>query len=311
MSFRLNPDEAVRHGLKRIVRRQLRRAHRSLQENGEDRVHEARKSVKKVRAIVRLLREAEAAHIGKDERRLRAAGRVLSRLRDADAVLTTLDLVKRRFPKRLSEHTAALIRRELIRIKTQITKETRTARRVARAARELRTARRSVDGWAVPELTPLDVVDLVKIPYRASRKAMRKVRKTTRASDLHRWRKRVKMLWYQLRLLEGQAPALRTMIQRLDRLETVLGQHHDLFVLQSILARRRPAAGVTRQLTALSRQFQTALRRRALEQGRRLLDDKPKSFARAVRRSLSQSSRRSQSSQKSTSATSVKASAAA
>jgi CHAD domain-containing protein len=147
MSYRLRPDETVRHGLKRIVRRQLRRAHQSLQESGEQRVHEARKSVKKVRAIARLLQQADAAGIGKDARRLRAAGRVLSRLRDADAVLATLDRVGRRFPKRLPEHTAAIIRRELIQIKARITKEPRTARRVARAARSLRTVRKSVERW--------------------------------------------------------------------------------------------------------------------------------------------------------------------
>jgi hypothetical protein len=141
---------------------------------------------------------------------------------------------------------------------------------------------------------PLDLTDLLKTSYRASRKAMLKVGKTRRASDLHRWRKRVKTIWYQLRLLEGQAPVLRTMLQRLECLETLLGEHHDLAVLQSMMAgdKRLRRAQALRQLTAVTHQLQTTLRRQALSQGWRLLDDKPESFARALRRALSKSSRK-------------------
>jgi CHAD domain-containing protein len=296
MSYRLHLDETVRHGLKRIVRRQLRRAQQSLRETSEERVHEARKSVKKVRAIVRLLRQTDTAGIGKDARRLRSAGRVLSRLRDADAVLATLDRVRRRFPKRLPEHTAAIIRRELIRTKAQIKKGRRNTRRVAHATRSLRCVYQSLRRWQVPKLGPIDVADLLTPAYRASRKAMLKVRKTTRPSDVHQWRKQVKTVWYQLRLLEERAPSLRTMLQHFERLETVLGEHHDLAVLQAIVARdhrRRRSPEALRQLSTLTHQMQTTLRRQALSQGKRLLDDKPKSFARALRRALSRSSQKS------------------
>lgn len=296
MSFRLKRDESVRRGLKRIVRKQLRRAHRCLQQSSEDRVHEARKSVKKVRAVVRLLEMADAKAIRRDARRLRAAGRILSRRRDADVVLDTLDRVRRHFPKRLPEHTAMRIRRELIRRREEVAREVRNKRGVARAARTLQTVRQSVRKWDLPQMDPLELADLLKGSYRAGRKAMLTVRKTTRAPDVHRWRKRVKTLWYQLRLLGAQAPAFRTVLQRLDRLETVLGQHHDLVVLQSILATdpaRRRIPGALEQLEPLSQRLQAGLRRRALDQGRRLLGRKPKAFARALRRSLRQSSRKS------------------
>jgi CHAD domain-containing protein len=296
MSFRLKPDETVRRGLKRIVRKQLRRGHQCLQRGGDDRVHEARKSVKKVRALVRLLELADAKAIGRDARRLRAAGRVLSRRRDADAVLATLDRVRSHFPKHLPEHVAARIRRELIQTRADIARETGNKRRVVRAARALETVRKSIRTWDVPKLDPLDLTNLLEKSYRAARKAMFKARKTTHAPDVHRWRKRVKTLWYQLRLLEGQAPKLRTVLQRFDRLETVLGEHHDLVVLESMLAtdrRRRGAADARRQLAPLSRRLQATLRRRALNQGRRLLERKPKAFARALRRSLSRSSKKS------------------
>ena len=294
MSYRLKPDETVRHGLKRIVRRQLERAGQSLHDAGKERIHEARKSVKKARAIVRLLRQADAVGIGKDMRRLRSAGRVLSRLRDADAVLATLDRVRRRFPKRLPEHTAAIIRRELIRTKSEMMKDARNIRRIAHAARALRCVRRSLPQWEVPKLGATDVADLLKTSYRDGRKAMLKVRKTTRASDVHRWRKRVKTVWYQLRLLEGHAPSIRTMLPRFERLQTLLGEHHDLAVLQAIVRdhRRHRAPEAFRQLSTLTHQLQTTLRRQALSQGKRLLDDKPKSFRRALRRALSGSSRK-------------------
>jgi hypothetical protein len=45
------------------------------------------------------------------------------------------------------------------------------------------------------------------------------------------------------------------MLQRLERLETVLGEHHDLVVLQSMVEngdRRHRPADALRQLTALT-----------------------------------------------------------
>ena len=256
----------------------------------EAHVHEARKSVKKARAVVRLLRQAGTPGIRKDERRLRDAGRTLSDLRDAAAVVATLDRVRQAFPRRLSRHALAIVHRGLVRANARRIADASEHGRVARTAKALRAVRQSATTWKVPSVDPLDLPDLLKTGYRAARKAMCRAQKSTCADDLHRWRKRVKTLWYQLRLLEGSVPALGDTIRDLDKLETILGEHHDLSVLEATIAddaSLRRAVADRARLTELSTAMQTTLRRKALRLGRRLLAPKPSVFADTVIGALS------------------------
>lgn len=291
MSFTLNPAEPIRRGLKQVTRHQLRGADKRLRDNGEDAVHEARKSVKKVRAVVMLLRQTDADGLGRDERRLRAAAQTLSTLRDSEAVVATFDLLRTRFPKGLPEQANALIRRQLVRTRTRIAKKARHNRRLAHAAHTLRDVRRSIKHWRVPAMNTLDLPDLLKASYRASRKAMHRAEHTTAAPDLHRWRKRIKTLWYQLRLTESRAPRVRGEIQDLERLEAWLGEHNNLTVLQARIAAdddvRHRAPEALRVLVVMSGRLQSTLRRKSFALGRRLLTERPKAFARDLRRALS------------------------
>src|SRR6266487_4343456 len=79
MSFELHQRKHIDGELRSIARRQLRRASdtlRSANANTFDTaVHESRKSVKKVRAIVRVLEESGAAIPRKDRKRLKRVAR--------------------------------------------------------------------------------------------------------------------------------------------------------------------------------------------------------------------------------------------
>jgi hypothetical protein len=69
MGFTLNPKHAIRRGLKRVIRKALRHACEHLQHAHETGVHETRKSVKKVRAVVALLQHVDTDGLDKDARR--------------------------------------------------------------------------------------------------------------------------------------------------------------------------------------------------------------------------------------------------
>ena len=99
MSFKLRKNESLRKGLRRIVRKQLKSARDSLgDEIGNDldeRIHSVRKSFKRVRAVVRLVRYSignSAYRIENDS--LRDAGRPLAEVRDAKVLVATLDKLK-------------------------------------------------------------------------------------------------------------------------------------------------------------------------------------------------------------------------
>jgi len=290
MAFTLNPTKSIRRELKRVVRKELRRAREHVRHHQEAAVHEARKSVKKARAIVKLLRQIDADSFEKDARRLGAVGRTLSILRDADAVIATFDHLRKRFPGRLPEHTYAIMRRELVRAQARIIRGARADRSLAHAAHTLRAVRRSVKRWRVPAIHVSDWPDLLTYGYRASRKAMRRAQERPSHAELHRWRKRVKTLWHQMRVAASLAPGMRGEIRRFKQLQTWLGEHHNLAVLQMTIADdvglHRMLAEV-RELAAMSAAVEMELQRKAFTLGERLLAEKPKVFGRRLRRVFS------------------------
>jgi hypothetical protein len=286
----LNPRRPIRRGLQHLVRKTLRRASADLQHEPERAVHEIRKRVKQVRAIVKLLQQTEAGSLDKDARRLRAAGQRLSILRDTDAVIATFDHLRMRFPTRLPEHTYAIVRRQLVRAKARIMRDARADESLAHVAHTLHAVCRSVKRWRLPAIEVLQWPALLKEGYRASRTAMRRAHEEMSPSVLHRWRKRVKTLWYQLRVAELLAPGLRHEMRRFNQLQTWLGEDHDLSVMQETIAgdiwlHRMPAD--VRALAAMSSAVQTAIRRKSFTLGERLLAERPKAFARRLRRAFS------------------------
>jgi hypothetical protein len=288
MAFVLDQTKSIRRGLKQIARKELRHASEHLRSKKDTAVHEAHKSVKKVRAIVKLL-QSDAASVDKDDKRLGAVGENLSLLRDTVAVIATFDALRKRFPKRLPEKTHATMRRQLVRAQARIMKVARADRSLAYVTHTLRALRRSVKRWHVRAIDVEEVPGLLEDSYRASRKAMRRAREEKCPIALHRWRKRVKTFWYQLRVAESLAPGLRREIRRFKQLERWLGEDHDLSVLQTALSDdkgRHPPAGL-RELGAISDDLQTGLRRKSFALGERLLAEKPTVFVRRLRRAFS------------------------
>ena len=212
MAFALNPTRPIRRGLQHLVHKTLRHAGEDLQHDPESAVHAVRKRVKQVCAIVKVLHQTDAGAFDKDGRRLRAAGQRLSILRDADAVIATFDHLRARFPTRLPEHTYAIVRRQLVQAKARTMRNAKADQSLAHVAHRLHTVSRSVRQWRVPTIEVLQWPALLKEGYRASRTAMRRAHEKMRPSDLHRWRKRVKTLWYQLRC--GIDPIRRTSSER-------------------------------------------------------------------------------------------------
>ncbi len=77
--------------MRRLIRKELKAASRRLQGKSlsEHDVHEARKSLKKIRALLRIVRKALGRHFQTEDHRLKIAARRLGELRDADVMRHT------------------------------------------------------------------------------------------------------------------------------------------------------------------------------------------------------------------------------
>jgi CYTH domain-containing protein len=132
------------------------------------------------------------------------------------------------------------------------------------------------------------VGDGLRATYRDGRKALRRARREPTDEHLHEWRKSVKYLWYQTRLLRDVAPSvLRASIEQLDLLSEALGDDHDLAVLVAGLDAdpdRFGDAAAVDHTRLVARQQQQELRRGAFRAGAIVFAEPADAFTARLRR---------------------------
>jgi CHAD domain-containing protein len=264
----------------------------------ERRVHEARKALKRLRALLRLLQDelGEQAY-ERESTLLRETGRKLARARDAEVLLSTLEDLIARHPGKLAS------RRGVLRLRARLQRERDGAAELALAnsamhagtLAELRAMRARVGEWQLAELGGIEAVEpALERLYGKGRKRMRRAAKAKgearRMRTLHEWRKRVKDLRYAAEMLGA-----RKLAKRADKLGELLGEEHDLAVLAQRVRREAkagrasgaPGRRARRLLLKLIASRRKKLRKRALRDGERLYARKPARFVRRVRKAVS------------------------
>src|SRR5437868_1078564 len=101
MPYRLQHDESIPRGLRRIAREEIDSAIDHLRvkqpSKRDEAVHEARKCIKRLRGLVRLLMPELGSAGHEENTTLRDLGRTLSAVRDAAAMIETVDLLGTRY----------------------------------------------------------------------------------------------------------------------------------------------------------------------------------------------------------------------
>jgi CHAD domain-containing protein len=292
MAFELDRRKHIDRQLRKIARRQLRRTIQALSAAGSGTlsgtVHESRKSVKKIRAVTAFLKAAGGRVPRKDRSRLKSAARTLSRVRDSAAIIDALERLHRKYPRHLPQHTYRILRRGLVDARDRVEARARRDGCVGEVAAELEKTKDAARTWSAPSIDWPAAIELLTESYRRSRKAMAHARSTGQSAAVHRWRKAVKTLWYQLRLVKPLTNRVPALVNDMKRLETALGDDHNLVVLAATL-RACPALRTMhaqiRQVDRLAIRMREPLRRRAFALGRRLHRRRPREFARWLRAS--------------------------
>ena len=149
-------------------------------------------------------------------------------------------------------------------------------------------ARDRTQGWQLDEDDWKAVRGGQAKTYARARRAMTEAVEAPSGERHHAWRKAVKYHWYQSRLLRAAWPEEMKPRARLAReLADTLGRHHDLFVLERLLAEDPHSLGAdsARGVIDLARQRRDALEQRAARLGERLLSGKPHALASRLRQS--------------------------
>lgn len=211
---------------KRLFRR-LDKVQEALVDRGPaaERVHEARRQLKKARALLALGRRAVGrSRADRAEKELREAGRALSNVRDAEVAAGAYEALR---PRLRGPRAALLARRKAAELTVGTAAEA--------AKRRLDAARRELARMGRPGRRAL---------ARAARAALEKVLARGEAAmlapqdeALHAWRKAAKRLDGMLGEVNSPTPRLRRLRERLAALGEALGDDHDLVILGAALKR--------------------------------------------------------------------------
>lgn len=212
----------------RICREELGGALAQLRGEGppDPRVHAARKSIKRVRALLRLLRRPLGAIFPPLDRGLRDAGRGLSSRRDAAVASATL--------LSLAPEPAYAAVRAALGLGSAGAADGGS---LEGAAEALGRVLQGIEAWPALALGWSAVRDGLRDSYRGGRRAMRRAYTSPDAETFHAWRKRAKDLWYHTLLLQGVWKTHQLgAAAALEEVSELLGADHDLEVVRLALA---------------------------------------------------------------------------
>ena len=289
MAYRLKPNRSVASEVRRIATKQLTLAIGELRAVGtprrDDAVHEARRHVKKVRALLRLVQPALGSVYSASNRRLRRASRLLAPIADGESMVETFARLEGRTDG-LPRRTGGRVHAALIERQSRVDRKAALDRALQKTAAILRGEQRRLAECDLNTKGFGAVRHGLEHSVRRLRTAAQRSAAAPTAHQYHAWRRRVKDVWLQLRLLEGCCgSALAGDVRRLEALDECLGEHHNVVILEAILT---SDAVVSRRETAmclrLLRRYRSALRARAAALAQTLPVQRPRPFVRRVKR---------------------------
>jgi len=258
--------------------------------SGGEIVHEARKAIKRMRALARLLHyELGEQEFERVNDSLRAAAQRLSGARDAEVRVATLEHLRSKHPKALAHEGIERLCEHLKRERDEAGEPADTQEVLA----DIANMRNHLARWNLVDPDFDALAPGLRQIYRQGRRRYRGVQhKHGRTpEDLHNWRKRTKALYYALDMLGGAgAKGARRTTQRANSLGDLLGEEHDLWMLSVYIEQHPHALGddedARRALSKQIRQRRRRLRKRALRAGARLYKRKPGAFTRRMESAL-------------------------
>jgi len=196
----------------------------------EANVHEARKTLKKIRAGLRMLGDAAGMDLERANELCRDLGRLLSGLRDIDVCLLTLEgLVG--VPESESDVLARRLRARREQIHNALRPDAAADAQIVADLTGLEQAFLDLDSR---ELTSSRLAHAVDLARQLGARRYRALQTIGTEEAFHDLRKAAKRELYQRRYLADAGEGYDARLDLLDLLGEHLGRHQDLFVLREV-----------------------------------------------------------------------------
>ena len=296
------PRETIPAGFQRITSNLLDRAIKSLSKDRgpTDRdVHKARKSMRRARGVMRLVRDGLGPAYRAENDNLRDTARLLSTVRSsavAGAALQSLladfgplltDGIYTDLADKLEERHVDISRRTLDNrlLLAGVTSNLRNARARIAAFPTSPASDFGYHGPLIPNDSDLFVRGISRT-YLRGLNAMKEAAANPFPEQLHEWRKRVRYLRYQMEALKPAWPEVMAgLCTSLDDLSETLGQERDLWELAETVRTEPelcPDPAARSLLSALTLEQRHAMREQSFRIGTRVYVEQPDDFAHRI-----------------------------
>jgi CHAD domain-containing protein len=258
-------------------------------------VHTARKSTKKIRALLRLVRSEVGEKVYRFENEsMRDTARIVSPIRSAAVMVNALDALHDQYGSLLAEgtfeetHQRLTVNRDRVEARAMEDPEL-----VPRVVANLERAHSRYASWPTdPHAKVVYGIGIrdsyatigpgLKATYRQGRDQMVMAYQAPSPAGFHRWRKRVKYLKHQMEIVTPLWPeVVLGMVITLDRMAELLGEDHDLTELLETLSLRPelcPNPLERSLLRALAEQRRSDVETASRILGRRIYAESPASL---------------------------------
>lgn len=289
MAYRLKPGRPVSEEVLRIADTQCKLALDALHGVGtradDKTTHRARRHIKKVRALADLFQLSLAPSRRLPTLRLRRVSRLLAPVADGEAVVDTFVRIRKKYGSQLPRQIAERIQAGLVQLEFHADRKATFDRALDTAVRLLRAEQAHVRVWRLDKSGFDAVAPGLNRSMRRARRAMALTLEHPRAEHYHLWRRRVKDLWLQVRLIQERCGGqLATEADQLERLDGCLGEYHNCVLLAGVLTAEplAPRQG-TAQCLRVVRRYQEELRRELHPLAAETLKETPRQFVRRTR----------------------------
>lgn len=282
MAYRLKLDESVATGFIRIGLDQISRARHELEAatGPAVAVHEARKSLKRLRALLRLARPGLAEEVfRREDARFKDIAALLSGVRDGDILAETMGKLE---PRGNRARTALTAARALIADRPNGAKSGLKPTHIDEAVSGLDEARKLFKKVEVGRDMFEMLAEGLEQSYRHGRRAFDRAYERPSDEAYHELRKGVQRHWRQMALLSRAWPDWTgARVAEARELSQILGDDHDLAVLAAA-ATDGLSAEHARVIQRLCRDRQSELRAVARPRACRLFAERPKRLRRKI-----------------------------
>ena len=287
MSFRIDPRLPLTAEVRRIAKGEIEGMLRHLAsapDSPDKAMHGCRKRIKRLRALLRLVRAGDPDFIREENARYRDIAASLAGPREAAALIETVDRLAAAFPEHAAAEAFEVMRGTLKARRRRLLNEDRALAALAEgAAASCRAGLGKIDALALPgdpEQAADVLADGARDTLTKARNALKDAGERGDKEDFHDLRKAVKAHAMHLSLLKKLWPEpIQAQRKQVEALGESLGDLHDIFVMRAMLAGDGdPLAGraETKLIDRLLKRSERRLRKTCLAEAGQLFSDSPK-----------------------------------